>query len=64
MKLDSVALTNAKLGWTNWESKDPDNDLIRSYYVADNCGGIKMDRLWGIIEKQNGVNNGRDFLSS
>lgn len=35
----------------------------RRFYVVDNIGGIKMDRLWGIVEKNSGVNNGR-FLDT
>lgn len=29
------------------------------YYVADNLGGMKMDRIWGIVEHNSGVDNGR-----
>ncbi|GEQ67901.1 hypothetical protein JCM33374_g1567 [Metschnikowia sp. JCM 33374] len=29
------------------------------YYVMDNVGGMKMDRLWGIVEHNSGVDNGR-----
>lgn len=35
------------------------NDGKRQFYVVDNIGGIKMDRLWGIVEKNLGVDNGR-----
>lgn len=31
----------------------------RYFYVADNMGGMKMDRLWGIVEHNSGVDNGR-----
>lgn len=31
------------------------------HYIADNVGGLKMDRIWGIVEKNSGVNNGRFF---
>lgn len=31
----------------------------RYFYVVDDIGGIKMDRLWGIIEHNSNVNNGR-----
>ncbi|CAK9441723.1 uncharacterized protein LODBEIA_P55910 [Lodderomyces beijingensis] len=33
----------------------------REFYVMDNIGGTKMDRIWGIVEKNSGVNNGRTF---
>ncbi|OBA19587.1 hypothetical protein METBIDRAFT_46149 [Metschnikowia bicuspidata var. bicuspidata NRRL YB-4993] len=29
------------------------------YYIMDNLGGMKMDRLWGIVEHNLGVDNGR-----
>ena len=29
------------------------------YYITDNVGGMKMDRLWGIVEHNSGVDNGR-----
>ena len=31
----------------------------RYFYVADDIGGIKMDRLWGIVEHNSNVDNGR-----
>lgn len=35
------------------------SDGISNYYVVDNIGGIKMDRIWGIVEKNSGIDNGR-----
>ncbi|KAK9462278.1 uncharacterized protein V1516DRAFT_674200 [Lipomyces oligophaga] len=32
----------------------------RWFYVADDIGGYKMERLWAIIDRQSGVDNGRD----
>lgn len=29
------------------------------FYITDNVGGLKMDRLWGIAEKNSGIDNGR-----
>lgn len=29
------------------------------YYLVDNVGGMKMDRLWGKVEHNSGVDNGR-----
>lgn len=37
----------------NWQ------DGNKKYYIVDNIGGIKMDRLWGIVENNSNVNNGR-----
>lgn len=34
-------------------------DNTRDFYVMDNIGGIRMDRIWGLIEKNSQVNNGR-----
>ncbi|KAK9449750.1 uncharacterized protein V1518DRAFT_414563 [Limtongia smithiae] len=31
----------------------------RWFYVADDAGGYRMERIWAIIEKQSGVDNGR-----
>lgn len=31
----------------------------RYFYVVDDIGGIKMDRLWGIVEHNSNVDNGR-----
>lgn len=35
------------------------HDGNRNYYVVDNIGGMKMDRLWGIVEHNLDVDNGR-----
>ncbi|KAK7207372.1 hypothetical protein BZA70DRAFT_271121 [Myxozyma melibiosi] len=32
----------------------------RWFYVADDVGGYKMERIWAIIDRQSGVDNGRD----
>ncbi|KAK9240182.1 hypothetical protein V1525DRAFT_396191 [Lipomyces kononenkoae] len=32
----------------------------RYFYVADDVGGYKMERIWSIIDRQSGVDNGRD----
>lgn len=42
-----------------WKEVDPATNRKRAFYVVDNMGGIKMDRLWGIVEHNLGVNNGR-----
>lgn len=43
--------------YATWEEKK--NGQKREFYVMDNIGGIKMDRIWGLIETNSGVNNGR-----
>ncbi|KAK9322437.1 hypothetical protein V1517DRAFT_323455 [Lipomyces orientalis] len=32
----------------------------RYFYVADDVGGYKMERIWSVIDRQSGVDNGRD----
>lgn len=32
--------------------KNKEDGSKREFYVVDDIGGIKMDRLWGIVEKQ------------
>lgn len=50
-------------GWlvplATWKEVDPETNRKRAYYVVDNIGGIKMDRLWGVVEHNLGVNHGR-----
>lgn len=52
-----------RFGWVNWIYTDPETKEVIKLYVADNVGGIKMDRIWGIIEKNSGIDNGRSFLN-
>ncbi|CAN6654118.1 hypothetical protein TRVA0_027S00408 [Trichomonascus vanleenenianus] len=63
IKLADIRLTNERFGWVNWVYKDKETGEVIKMYVADNIGGIKMDRIWGIIERNSGVDNGRGFLS-
>lgn len=42
-----------------WQEKDPETGAVRHYHVTDDLGGLKMDRLWGIVEHNTGVDNGR-----
>lgn len=39
--------------YSTWQSGN------RNFYVVDNIGGLKMDRLWGIAEHNSGIDNGR-----
>lgn len=43
----------ALLPYRTWQ------DGEKEFYLADNVGGMKMDRLWGIVERNSGVDNGR-----
>lgn len=43
--------------YTSWI--DESEGVKHNYYITDNIGGMKMDRLWGIVEHNSGVNNGR-----
>lgn len=62
IKLQDIRIVKERYGWVNWEYKDPESKEVVKMYVADNVGGIKMDRIWGIIEKNSGIDNGRSFL--
>ncbi|KAI5957715.1 hypothetical protein KGF57_002981 [Candida theae] len=48
--------------YATWEEKNNEDGSKREFYIVDDIGGIKMDRLWGIVEKNSGVNNGRSFF--
>lgn len=45
--------------YTSWQEVDKDTGVKRFYYVVDDIGGLKMDRLWGIVEHNSKVDNGR-----
>lgn len=62
IKLQDIRIAKERYGWVNWEYRDPETKEVLKMYVADNVGGIKMDRIWGIIEKNSGIDNGRSFL--
>lgn len=47
------------LPYSSWQETDPATKQTRHYYVVDDIGGLKMDRLWGIVEHNSGVDNGR-----
>ncbi|KAK9331357.1 hypothetical protein V1520DRAFT_338012 [Lipomyces starkeyi] len=45
----------------NIVEKALDGTRTRKYfYVADDVGGYKMERIWSIIDRQSGIDNGRD----
>ncbi|VVT55321.1 uncharacterized protein SAPINGB_P004538 [Magnusiomyces paraingens] len=62
IKVKDIRIVSDRMGWVTWEYKDPESGEVLPMYVADNVGGIKMDRLWGVIEKNSGIDNGRSFL--
>lgn len=63
IKISTTFLANQRNGWVNWAYIDPERKSVTRFYVADNLGGLRMDRLWGIVERNSGVDNGRGFLS-
>ncbi|KAF5211867.1 hypothetical protein E0198_001413 [Clavispora lusitaniae] len=58
---DSLKLCNGDtpslLPYRSWQSSE--NGHKEYFYLVDNVGGMKMDRLWGIVEHNSGVDNGR-----
>lgn len=61
IEISQTYRVNKRFGWVNWAYIN-DNGAAVPLYVSDHIGGVKMDRLWGIIEKNSKVKNGRDFL--
>ncbi|KAH3673743.1 hypothetical protein WICMUC_003486 [Wickerhamomyces mucosus] len=55
VKVQDLRKSYTKYGRINW--KDKSTGL--KYYVVNDVGGIKMDRIWGILEKSSGIDNGR-----
>lgn len=49
--------TPALAPYRSWESTL--NGQKEYFYLVDNVGGMKMDRLWGIVEHNSDVDNGR-----
>lgn len=60
VKLQDIRLVNKRRGWVNWEVRDSQG-VGTGMYVSDNIGGLRMDRIWGIIEHNSGIDNGRYF---
>ncbi len=61
--VETLKVVNKKAGWLNWTAKDKLSGFTQNFYIADDIGGIKMDRIWGIAEHNAGINNGR-FMES
>jgi len=55
LKVLDTKLKNKRFGFINWVNGED------RYYIMDDIGGIKMDRIWGIVEHNSGINNGRYF---
>lgn len=62
VEVDKLRIVKKRWGWVNWQYKD-EKGVTTNFYVADNVGGLKMDRIWGILEKNSGIDNGREFLN-
>lgn len=45
--------------YSTWTDIEPTTGRRRHFYVQDDMGGVKMDRIWGIVERNSGVDNGR-----
>lgn len=45
--------------YSTWEDTDPQTKITRKHYIVDDVGGLKMDRIWGIVEKNSFIDNGR-----
>lgn len=56
LQLCPPSANGALLPYRTWVDKSAGT---KYYYVVDNIGGMKMDRLWGIVEHNSGVDNGR-----
>ncbi|CAH6722517.1 hypothetical protein CLIB1444_10S00210 [[Candida] jaroonii] len=56
---ESKGLMNLLSPYENWISTDKETGEKQKFYVVDDIGGMKMDRIWGIIEKNSNIDNGR-----
>lgn len=45
--------------YATWQDVEPETKVKRSHYVVDDIGGMKMDRIWGIVEHNSHIDNGR-----
>lgn len=62
-ELEYITIKKNWYGQTVWHYKNKEG-LERDFYVSDDVGGAKMDRIWGIIEKNSGIDNGRLLLEA
>lgn len=56
IKVAQTRLTKQRLGWVNWIYID-EKGRSENMYIEDNLGGMKMDRIWGIVEKNSDIHN-------
>ncbi|WEJ94848.1 hypothetical protein PSN45_002348 [Yamadazyma tenuis] len=59
LKLVSTPKVPLLASYAVWQDKEPESGTVRKHYIVDDIGGMKMDRLWGIVEKNSGEDNGR-----
>lgn len=57
--LRDLKVINARGGWANWEYTNPKSGDQHQFYVSESNGGFKMDRVWGITERNAGRDSGR-----
>lgn len=55
VKVQDLQVIKNGLIKANWKTNDG------LFYIVDDVGGIKMDRIWGVAEKNSGIDNGRYF---
>lgn len=59
LPLKDMKVVNLRGGWANWEYTNPETGDQHCFYVSESNGGFKMDRLWGISERNAGIDSGR-----
>ncbi|KAG5354354.1 hypothetical protein CJU90_4167 [Yarrowia sp. C11] len=57
--LRDLKVVNKRSGWANWEYTNPKTGDQHVFYVSESTGGFKMDRIWGITERNAGIDSGR-----
>lgn len=45
--------------YSTWEETSPSGTVLNKHFIVDDVGGMKMDRIWGIVERNSDVDNGR-----
>lgn len=59
LKIVPPARSSLLTPYATWEDIEPDSKVKRYHYIVDDIGGMKMDRLWGIAERNSNIDNGR-----
>ncbi|ODV86214.1 hypothetical protein CANARDRAFT_196376 [[Candida] arabinofermentans NRRL YB-2248] len=47
----------ARFGFVNLISEDPETKSVKYFYVNEGFGNIKMERIWSLAERRSGVDN-------